>query len=316
MYNQNINRLLQLIVAASFNLFAFAQSSTTKDKWDETATKTYSKSYTLNNEKVSIENKFGKLIIDTWDKNEVKVDAEIFVGTDTKEYADMMLSKINIVDEKQGDEISFKTIMDKWDEDKTDKKGRNQQLRVDVTVHLPATAKLFASNSFGPLTIKDFKGEVDLISKFGSLETGKLANAKSVTVEFGKAYIESAANAKFVFKYSRIDVKKIEGSIKGNFDYCNSVDLSVDANVKSIDLKCSYTSTHLEIEKNASIDYTIITNNARASSSSAFTLTEEKKDNTSNKLYYNPNHKYSGSIGKSGGTQINIQSNFGNVRFI
>ncbi|MFX7849572.1 hypothetical protein ABTK11_20920, partial [Acinetobacter baumannii] len=85
----------QLIVAASFNLFAFAQSSTTKDKWDETATKTYSKSYTLNNEKVSIENKFGKLIIDTWDKNEVKVDAEIFVGTDTKEYADMMLSKIN-----------------------------------------------------------------------------------------------------------------------------------------------------------------------------------------------------------------------------
>jgi len=57
--------------------FISAQSSTTRDQWDATATKTYSKSYSLGNEKVSIENKFGKLIIDTWDKSEVKVEADI-----------------------------------------------------------------------------------------------------------------------------------------------------------------------------------------------------------------------------------------------
>jgi len=139
--------------------------------------------------------------------------------------------------------------MDKWDEDNNGKKAHNQQLRIDVTVHLPATAKLFAGNSFGALIIKDFKGEVELLSKFGSLETGKLTNAKSITVEFGKAYIESAANTKLTIKYSKADIKKIEGVIKGNFDFCNSIDLVVDANVKSIDLKCNYTSTHLEVEK-------------------------------------------------------------------
>lgn len=284
--------------------------------WPVKLQKDYSKTYPVGSNTVSLQNRFGQLTIETWDKNEVKVEAHISVSAQTNEYATQIIDRININDELKGETISFVTKVG----DNTDNNNRNgynggHEMKIDYIVHMPANAKLYAENNFGPITIGDYSGECELVDKYGTLTAGKLSNAKLLVVEFGKAVIESIHNSQMNFKYSRIDITKMTGNIKGQFEFCNSVDLAVDNTIQSLDLKNNYTSLYLVTPKDFSADYEIATNNARVTSK--YLAFSEEKSNT---MYagnnYLSNHKYAGSLGKGGGTKINIRSSFGNIRFM
>ena len=176
----------------------FAQDKEKSEKkWVEPKfkkSKTYSKSYNLSgNDKVSLSNQFGEMKINTWDKNEVEVDVSITGKADDEALAQQILDKISIEDNKSGNTVSFNTkFADEkrksdnknenrnWNENGHE--GRNQGMEVNYTVYLPATATLKAQNQFGKMSIPDYRGEVDLSSKFGSLTAGKLNNSKEINV--------------------------------------------------------------------------------------------------------------------------------------
>lgn len=189
-------------------------------------------------------------------------------------------------------------------------------MQIDYTVHVPANAKLYAENNYGSLTIGDYKGESELVCKYGTLTTGKLSNSKSVTVESGRAIIESISDCKLLFRNARVDIGKVAGKITGQFDNCNSVDIPVDNALKQLELKNTYTNLYLMIPADFSADYDITTNNARVTGKNNLVIKEEMSNTAINSRTNNfsPNHKYAGSLGKGGGTQINIKSNFGNIR--
>jgi hypothetical protein len=280
--------------------------------WPVKLEKEYTKTYPIGSETVALMNRFGKMTIETWDKNEVKVDAHISVGAQNNEYAKKVLDRVTITDEKKTDRIEFKTKLDDWNNSSDDNSG-GHEMRINYVVHIPANGKLFAENDFGPLTIGDYKGEAELFCKYGTLTAGKLSNSKSVTVEFGKAIIESISDSKLLFRYSKVDISKLSGNIQGQFEFCNSVDMPVDNSLKQLDLKNNYTSLYLVLPKDFSADYDITTNNARVTAKTDFVIKEETANNVRVNTF-NPNHRYTGSLGKGGGTQINIKSNFGNVR--
>src|SRR5690349_11375021 len=70
--------------------------------------KTYSKSYTVSStDKINFENKFGELKINTWDKNEVKVDVSISAKANSDEQAQVILDNISTQDSKDGEGVHF-----------------------------------------------------------------------------------------------------------------------------------------------------------------------------------------------------------------
>ena len=72
--------------------------------------RTISKSYTVtSNDKLSIENSLGNVVVSTWDKSEIKVDIEIGVRASNDQKAQDMMSEIEVRDSKSGNDISFKT---------------------------------------------------------------------------------------------------------------------------------------------------------------------------------------------------------------
>ncbi len=305
---RNHYRLIVLLSLMCLGLSAHAQEKE-KYVWAVKLEKKYSKSYPVTNETIALVNRYGHLKIDTWDKNEVQVDAQITVGAQNNEYANKLLEKINILDEKITGKIEFKTQLDNWNDNSN---NGGHEMRIDITVHIPATAKLYAENNFGPLTIGDYKGGVELICKYGNLTAGKLSNPISVTVEFGSAMVESVSNSKLMFKYSKVDIAKLSGNIEAEFQFCNSIDLPVDNSLKQLQLKNNYTSLYLLAAKDFSAEYDIITNNARASGKNEMAIKEEKTDTKT----FQSNHRYTGILGKGGNTKISIKSNFGNVRVI
>jgi hypothetical protein len=95
--------------------------------------KSYSKSYPVSgNDKISLTNSFGELRINTWDKNEVKVDVTITGKGSTDERAQEIIDRITIEDGKSSSGVYFKTNF-KNDDDKNwkkgDKDGKNEGMK-------------------------------------------------------------------------------------------------------------------------------------------------------------------------------------------
>lgn len=281
--------------------------------WPVKLQKDYNKSYPVTNETLVLMSRYGKMNIETWDKNEIKVEAHISVGAQSNEYATQVLNRVSVSDEKKDDKIIFMTKLDSWS-DNGNQGGH--EMRIDYTVHVPANAKLYAENNFGPLTIGDYTGESELVCKYGSLTAGKLSNCKAVTVNNGRVEIESIGDSKLMFRYAKIEIAKLTGKITGQFDFCPSVDIPVDHTLKQLELKNNYTNLYLLAPADFSADYDITTSNARATGKNHFVIKEELTSAAANSRTNNfsPNHKYAGSLGKGGGTQISIKSSNGNIR--
>ncbi len=79
--------------------------------------------------------------INTWDKNEIRVDVRIEAKGGTEEIAQRILDNIYIEDSKSGSSVSFMTKMKNknmnWNNDKK-KEYKEQGMKIDYTVNLPS----------------------------------------------------------------------------------------------------------------------------------------------------------------------------------
>jgi hypothetical protein len=276
--------------------------------------KTYSKSYSLgSSDKVTIDNQFGEMKISTWDKNEVKVEVVISAEAGTDERAQAILDKINIEDGKSGSGVWFKTKMGNDNNNNNNnhrEKGEKTRFSIDYVVMVPARGALDASNQFGPMSIGDYNGEADLESKFGSLTTGKLTNAKRVSVEFGKANIAGMNNGRLSIKFSRGVVSNLDGAVKADFEHCSGVKLMVDNNTKELNINNSFTNLYLDVTTNLSASFDISTSFCDVKNKTSFAIKKEGEDEERRGPKFD--YKYSGKSG-SGSTTMKIKSSFGDV---
>ena len=219
-----------------------------------------------------------------------------------------------VKDEKTAGEISFRTQI--GDEKKGWSSNQSSKMNIDYTIYLPAKAKLNASNSFGPMELGDYSGEANITSSHGTLTAGHLSNLKLLKVNFGKAKIAKLGNTEVNFSHTRIDIEEVTGDLKGTINFCNSIDLPINSNVKNIELKNSHTSLYLLLPKGNGISYDIATNNATATGKGDIVLQEERTDSPGQRISYRPNRHYVGKIGNGAGMNINIKSSFGSVRLM
>jgi hypothetical protein len=299
-----------------------AQDDDSKEKKKEEPkykkTKNFSKSYTLSSsDKIKLDNKFGEMKLTTWDKNEIKVEVTITGKSDEEARAQEILDRISIVDSKEGGTVSFKTKFADDDKDnrKNDKDHKkehhNEGMEINYAVSLPASASLDAVNQFGKMIVPDYRGEAYLESKFGSLTAGKISNPKEIDVEFGKANIEQMDGGKLTIKFSEGTVNKLSGDVKTNLEF-SQVKLSVDNDVKSLDLRNSYSTVYLDLNKNMSASYDISTSYGEFSNKTAFAIKEEGKDDGGRRYGPRFDRKYSGTSG-SGASKLKISSSFGEI---
>jgi hypothetical protein len=272
--------------------------------------KTYTKSYTVSNsDKISFNNQFGELKINTWDKNEVNVTVTITAEASTDEKAQAILDHISIEDGKSNDGVYFKTKFDKKKEQKWNK-GEKQGFHIDYVVNIPARNPLYAKNEFGPMSIDDYNGEVTLESKFGSLTTGKLSNVKRVQVEFGKATIGSINSGSLIIKFSKAAIDNLDGNVNAVFEYCDIAKLRVDNDTKALTIKNSFSNLYLDVNSNISANYDISTNFGDLHNKTNFEIKEEKEDKDDHGPRFNK--RFLGKSG-SGNIDMKIKSEFGQV---
>ncbi|HEX5025223.1 MAG TPA: hypothetical protein VFV68_08115, partial [Agriterribacter sp.] len=196
---------------------------------------------------------------------------------------------------------------------KKDKNYKEEGMEINYMVYLPANNPLNASNSFGALIIGDYKGEVSLESKFGRLSAGNLSNVKQVLVEFGKADIALINNGKITVKFSKADLGKFSGNVSSNFEFCDAVAISLDNTIVQLNVKSSYSTLEIGLNKGISANFDIKTSFGDVDNGTMYSIEEEKENDNNRGPKFDK--RFYGTAGK-GAAKITIKSDFGKVKFL
>ncbi len=290
-----------------------ASASVPTDELESEKSKSYSKTYSVSSgDKIVLDNSFGEMKISTWTRNEIKVDVSMTVKAATDQRAQEILDMIRIDDSKKGSEVSFKTHLDHGNSDKNrDRTNRDEKtnFKINYTVYLPNNMALDATNQFGAMSIGDYDGGITLESKFGSLTAGKLNQPKKVSVQFGKATIESINSGKISIQFSKAQIDKLSGDITADFNQSHGVKLNLSNDLRKLDIHNNFSEVYLDADKNLSASFSIRNSFGGFSNKTDFPVTREKENEN---RYFNSNQNYSGKSG-SGNIPVNVKSSFGHV---
>lgn len=210
----NLKKLFSFSVIFLTLSVAFAGSQNS-DK-EKKITKSYSVS---SNDKLNIENEYGQVTVDTWDKNEVSVEITVKSSAKSDDKAQEILESVSISDTKAGGAIYLKTII----RSNVVRTGR-QSLSIDYKVFMPSNLYLNVYNKFGNVNLPALTSHLQVKVSYGNLRALRLTGSqeKRIEVAFGSADIDELDNGFVESKYSKLNIDKVgTAEIKNSFGKTN-----------------------------------------------------------------------------------------------
>ena len=321
--------------------FFFYGKTTANDKQNEWIEKKKSIIFIYNvtpKDKVLLDNKFGDIKVNLWDKNEVKIEVSITVNG-TEETALQVLNSVDIVGKKTEGQVRIKTNIDgEGGTNKNNAKGEKKTLSIDYQVFMPKNNALNIRNSFGNIMLPTFTAPLVIHQSFGSFIAEDITNVQSeIRLEFcEKSSIKSMSNGTLTASYSGIKMEKADdlkinnsfGNIEikevsridsktsystgligmiqesSNFkiEFCKGFKLGeIGKNVKELEINASYSPINLVLSDNISYDFEVKTNYADFDCSDQRPISFTRNTETEDKKThnsFNPTKHYAGKIGK------------------
>lgn len=302
-----------LLIALLLSSAAFSQK---REKYEFAKDRSISETYsTSGSDKLTINNQFGKVVIRTWSRNEVKVDIKIEVSSTDQADAEEMFERIDVNHGKSGGSIYFKTTMEKNKEHKKTERDQNKKrsnsIHIDYEVSMPANLDLDIETRFGQTIIPDLTGKVDIDHQFGDLEAGRLSNPGKVSVRFGSAQIEAVEGGSYDFQFvnNQAVLRNAKGDIKVNVQHCKSNGVVIyGEDVSSLKVNAQHSDVALVIPRDMSAQFSVETSFGSFKNNTGFSIKEEG-DGDDNRRGPRFNHTYKGSS-NNGRTKIVLDGNF------
>ncbi|MEO7213701.1 hypothetical protein [Mucilaginibacter sp.] len=238
--------------------------------------KNYSKSYSVDaNDMLQISNSFGKITVNTWNKNEFKVDVQMKFGSDDADAVNDMINGSSISDSKVGSTVSFKTNLYHND---SNRRNKNQSIEINYTVYMPAGNPIDINNRFGAVILPELSGKSFIKVSYGALTAGSLSNAQNeVDVRFGDANIANFNSGKIEVSYGKlktgtvnnidaeikfasISIDRLKGSADVNVRYGDGFRIgTIDKTVKNINVDAQFTKINFDFKQLENFNFDVTT---------------------------------------------------------
>jgi hypothetical protein len=167
-----------------------------------------------------IQNKFGDVDINNWDKNKVSIDVTITVDHPNEEKAKELIDYINVIFSQSGNTIEAITKIDdkfsKWNTFTFN--DNHKEFSIDYKVNLPKNIKLDLTNKYGSVFINELDGHTKVSVKYGNLKINKLTRAKTkpyneIYLGYSNGTIENCSWLNLTIKYSELKIKECKALI-------------------------------------------------------------------------------------------------------
>ncbi|MEP3209898.1 MAG: hypothetical protein ABJN95_11945 [Maribacter sp.] len=215
------------------------QSVTAQEKVSKKITKTYAMT---NAGELQLENKYGSITLNGWDKDELSVEISIAVNHRKKDNAEELLKRIQPIMREGDDFVALGyEILEKssgWFANFFEKANPfdydRSNIQIDYTIYMPAKAELKLTNTFGDVVIQGWSGRLKSLVEHGDIWIGENLNKADITMRYGKLRARDLS-------YGSIDIKN------GELDMSNSKSLRLNSSGSDITLNAI---TSLEIYAN------------------------------------------------------------------
>jgi hypothetical protein len=170
-------------------------------------TKEFHKEYTAGpNATLDISNKYGDVVVETSNQNQITIDVKVIVDLPNRERAEKLISYIDVQFSQEGDLVKARTVID----DKFNFSGwggGSRRFSIDYKVKMPENINFTLSNRYGNSDLEKITGLVKLDIKYGNLTADELSRGNDKPISFlslayGKADIESAGWLDINLRYS------------------------------------------------------------------------------------------------------------------
>jgi hypothetical protein len=173
-----------------FTISLFLISSTI---YAQEITKEFHKEYTAGTKTLDISNKYGDVVIQSWNKDQIVIDVKVTVDMPDKERAQRLLELIDVQFSEGVDAISAKTVID--DKFNFTGWGDSRKFSIDYKIKMPVGTDLTLVNKYGNTDIDELHGLMDLDIKYGNLTAGKLTRGNikplsNLNLAYGKGTID------------------------------------------------------------------------------------------------------------------------------
>jgi hypothetical protein len=186
----------KLVITALFCLWLAAGPA----RAQEQISKNFSEKYAVSaSDLLDLSNRYGKVHVNTWDKNEVTVDVQIKAWGRTQERAKEQLDRIKINYGKRGGVVFFETVVEDNNVNNSNKSG----FEINYTVSMPRRNRLKLYNRYGATFLADHSGELDLSVRYGKFVGEKLTGpAKKIEVAYGGLDLQQLEQGSIDISYS------------------------------------------------------------------------------------------------------------------
>ena len=165
------------------------------------------------NTTLDLSNKYGDVVIASWDQNQIVIDVKVTVELPSRDKAEKLLSYIDVQFNEEGNLILAKTVID----DKfsfTGWGGDSRKFSIDYTVKMPKSTALNLANRYGNTKINEMTGLVNIDIKYGNLTAGRLQRGNEkpwnrLNLAYGKVSIDEIGWMTLSTRYSGgLEIKK------------------------------------------------------------------------------------------------------------
>ncbi len=227
------SQLMGKLMAVFFSLItiiSFANNGTdpvqgSTPEWIERR-KSITFSYAISgSDKISLDNQFGDIKVNFWDKNEVKVEVSILANATSEERAANFISTVDVQGKKADGTVSIKTTIDReegnYNNNTWNWKGGNNEknsLTIDYKVFMPKNNILKVKNSFGNTFLPSFTSLLMVNQSYGKLIAEDISNPQSdISLSFSKgSTIRSMIGGKLKASYSGVKMERADDLIFNN----------------------------------------------------------------------------------------------------
>lgn len=298
--------------------------------------KNYSKSYSVSgSDKLALDNKYGRVNINTWNKNEVKVDVQIKVGASDDETAQKLIDAISISDSKDGNTVSFRTNFGNGNSsiwNLFNNMNDRHRAEVNYTVYMPSTMSLDLRNRYGSTSLPILSGKVTIDNAYGSLVARALTNPSNefnfhycevnieevkgcdLNLSYGSLKLGTVGRLEANVNYAPIDIEKLNNSGAINAKYGGGVKIGeISKALKSLDIDSKYSSVNIGLRGDENFDFDVTVKYGSFNfDENRLKVTSKSPDDSRG---YRPTKNYRGYAGNSNSNnKININTTYQSVK--
>lgn len=211
---------MKLIFSVILFFLFFQVVARPPDKDDTKLTKTIDRDFGVpKNGFLELINKYGQVVINTWDKDSVKVKVRITAYGKDDSDAEKMLERVDIDFRKISTYLTIETVLDRKSgffkellnniNDYSKTLLSKNKLEIDYEIFMPETMHLDLENKFGDVYVQEMKGKVDIIVTHGNLRAGRFLASARIEAGYGDVKIKEMKEGRLLLKGVKADIGKL-----------------------------------------------------------------------------------------------------------